>query len=386
MPSLTAILQLIDMAQGESSYGAFGNWGDVADENFKRLEAVLGEVSTKALTSGDVTLSAVEERSLLIKLTGTLTANAAVLTNDRKGFWFVSNDTTGDFNVTFRTTSGSGVVVPQGTRCILVSDGTNIYRMTSAGANGSAPKPSVGSKAANYQAVQSDDGSLIEFTAAATLSFKAAAILGAGWYCTVKAGSGDVVLDPNSTELVNGVATLTVPDGASAVVFCTGTAFRAILGAAAPFDTAKALFVDTSDATKKLRFAIAGFTTATMRTVTWPNVSGTVLVTTADANLEAGFTSTEDDDGTIVSGNYTPTPSGGNYKKIIAGGPIQFLPPVAAGSYQLVVQVTNASGAVVTPSGFSATGGENWDNTVGRVFNFYITKVGTRTHLVIARA
>ena len=106
MATTSAILQLIDLTLGESSAGGFGNWGDVADSNFGKLEAALGEVTSKALASSDVTLSATEELSVLIKLTGALGADVAVRTNDRKGFWLVDNACTGDFSVTFKTLSG----------------------------------------------------------------------------------------------------------------------------------------------------------------------------------------------------------------------------------------------------------------------------------------
>ena len=229
MASLSAILQLVDLATGESSYGSYANWGEVADFNFSALEDALGEVTSKTLSSSNVTLSADEERSLLIKLSGTLSANVEVRTNDRKGFWFVTNDTTGDFTVTFKTTSGTGIVVPQGGRAILVSDGTNVLRMMNVGAGGSASRPVYASKSGSYTALQSDDGAIHEYSATATVSFKPAALLGAGWTYVVRANGGIVTLDPNASELVNGATTLAIADGTSAIIVCTGTAFRVIV-------------------------------------------------------------------------------------------------------------------------------------------------------------
>ena len=56
-------------------------------------------------------------------------------------------------------------------------------------------------KSADYLAVEADDNAVIRFTAAATLSLTAAATLGANWHVTVTAAGGDVVIDPNGSEL-----------------------------------------------------------------------------------------------------------------------------------------------------------------------------------------
>lgn len=83
-------------------------------------------------------------------------------------------------------------------------------------------------KSANYTAVAADQGQMIRFSAAATLSLTAAATLGANWTCYVFANGGDVTVDPNSTETINGATTLTLYDGQAAIIICTGTAFYAI--------------------------------------------------------------------------------------------------------------------------------------------------------------
>lgn len=89
------------------------------------------------------------------------------------------------------------------------------------------------SRATGYTAVKADYGQASFFTAAATLSLTAAATLTAGWEHWVYANGGDVVVDPNGAETINGVATVTVPSGQSALIRCNGTAFYAqIFGAA----------------------------------------------------------------------------------------------------------------------------------------------------------
>lgn len=86
----------------------------------------------------------------------------------------------------------------------------------------------IASKSAGYTAVLNDNNTLIRFSAAATLSLTAAATLGSGWHCLVMADGGAVVIDPNSSETINGATTITIPDGYSTLVICDGTNFRAL--------------------------------------------------------------------------------------------------------------------------------------------------------------
>lgn len=266
MASESSILLLINLALGESSYGSYSDWGAVTDFNLGALEATVGEVTSKTLTSSNVTLSDAEERSLLIKLSGTLSANVEVRTNDRKGFWFVSNATTGDFTVTFKPTSGTGIVVPQGGTAILACDGTNTLRIGSTGANGAGVKIKHATKAAgSYTAAVSDDGALHEVTATATISLKPAALLGDQWSLLVKANGAVATIDPDGAELINGASTLAIASGTSALVVCTGTAFRAVIigevGATSP------AFLTS--------FSVSGSATGTMGTLTSTAASST---------------------------------------------------------------------------------------------------------------
>ncbi|WP_259667995.1 hypothetical protein [Rhizobium lentis] len=80
-------------------------------------------------------------------------------------------------------------------------------------------------KSANYTAVLNDNNAFIRFTAAATLALDSAATLGANWHVTVIAAGGDVTIDPNGSETINGSTTLLVPSGFQLDVVCDGTAF-----------------------------------------------------------------------------------------------------------------------------------------------------------------
>lgn len=93
------------------------------------------------------------------------------------------------------------------------------------------------------------------------------------------------------------------------------------------------------------------------------------------SSLNGAVTTTADDDGTFSSGTYTPTPSGGNMKRIVNAGAFTLAKPTATGDYTLVILITNTTGAgAVTLSGFSKTLGSAFTTTVGNDFFVYITK------------
>lgn len=81
-------------------------------------------------------------------------------------------------------------------------------------------------QATNYTAVAADYNQLIEFTASATLSLTAAATLGDGWSCVVKANGGAVTIDPNGAETIGGATTWVIQDGGFASIYCDGSAFH----------------------------------------------------------------------------------------------------------------------------------------------------------------
>lgn len=108
-----------------------------------------------------------------------------------------------------------------------------------------------------------------------------------------------------------------------------------------------------------------------------------ILRADTDDNLTAGYTSTAVNDGTKSSGTYTPSPAGGNLKRIVNDGAFTLAAPTAAGDYTLVIQVSNNStSGVITLSGFSSTTGTF---TTGEDDNFfvYITKINGFTSLNI---
>lgn len=88
----------------------------------------------------------------------------------------------------------------------------------------------VSSFSSNYTAGVSDRSKAYVWTGGAgTLSLTAAPLLGNDWFLQVRnGGTGDLTVDPNSSEMINGVATLTLSPGDSCIIITDGTQFWTI--------------------------------------------------------------------------------------------------------------------------------------------------------------
>jgi hypothetical protein len=87
------------------------------------------------------------------------------------------------------------------------------------------------SKTGAYTVTAADKGSLIDCTSGTfTLSFQAAATLGANWSTYIRnSGTGVVTLDPSGAETIDGVATYTLGQGNGVLVQCDGSVLRTML-------------------------------------------------------------------------------------------------------------------------------------------------------------
>jgi hypothetical protein len=82
-----------------------------------------------AVTTADVTLTQAQAACRYLTTTGVLTGNRNVIVPaEWEGIVFCNN--TGAFTTTVKTSGGSGVVVAQTKRALLLADGTNVVRVT----------------------------------------------------------------------------------------------------------------------------------------------------------------------------------------------------------------------------------------------------------------
>ena len=129
--STSANLKLTVQATGENS----GTWGQITNTNLLILEQAIGGYDAFNVTNASRALTftngAVSNgKNEVIKLTGTLEANVNVTIPDSIEKTYTVQDTCNHagYTLTFKTTSGSGVLLCEGHTYQLWSDGTNIYK------------------------------------------------------------------------------------------------------------------------------------------------------------------------------------------------------------------------------------------------------------------
>ena len=99
-------------------------WVNAVAKLFRSLSVGAGGAA------GDYTLTDDEAAYGTIVATGTLTGNRNVILPTDARLWFVKNNTSGAFTLTFKTAAGTGIVVASGKAAVLRGDGVNIERMT----------------------------------------------------------------------------------------------------------------------------------------------------------------------------------------------------------------------------------------------------------------
>jgi hypothetical protein len=85
------------------------------------------------VTGGSLTETAVQAASTIQSFSGTLVSNQIIIIPSTVQLYTVTNNCTGAFNLTIKTTAvgAATVVVPQSSTLVLVCDGTNVYNAAS---------------------------------------------------------------------------------------------------------------------------------------------------------------------------------------------------------------------------------------------------------------
>jgi hypothetical protein len=76
--------------------------------------------------TGNYTLTTLQENQISYRLTGALTGNRNIIVPATVQQYWITNATSGAYTLTVKTSSGTGVTVPQGGASILYCDGTNV--------------------------------------------------------------------------------------------------------------------------------------------------------------------------------------------------------------------------------------------------------------------
>jgi len=125
----SANLKLTVQQTGENS----GTWGQITNTNLLILEQAISGYDSYNITTTSAALSvsngAVSNgKNMVLKFTGSLTANTTVTIPDSIERVYILHDTTtrGGFSLTFKTVSGTGVTLINNKIHIVYSDGTNV--------------------------------------------------------------------------------------------------------------------------------------------------------------------------------------------------------------------------------------------------------------------
>jgi FlaG/FlaF family flagellin (archaellin) len=103
-----------------------------SDGSGMELVAPVVPVSVSVAGAANVNLTAAQAATQIITLTGILTGNIDVTVPAAAGAWIVRNATTGDYAITFKPLGGTGVVLDNGERSVIVchSDGSTMRELT----------------------------------------------------------------------------------------------------------------------------------------------------------------------------------------------------------------------------------------------------------------
>lgn len=160
----------------------------------------------------------------------------------------------------------ANIVTAAGDVATFVSEGGGNWRCVgySRATGGAIAGRAYVTKSGNYTGLDADYEKAIRFSAAATYSIDVTANLRTNWYTEVWADGGAVTVDPNSTDTINGAATLFLQQGQRALIFKTAaTTFQANITSDAlsgpqlqGYSTGLALTTNATDATNDVDIAV----------------------------------------------------------------------------------------------------------------------------------
>lgn len=131
MPTtFSASLRLSLLGTGENS----GTWGNITNDNLGALiEQAITGVQSIAMADSDSTLIALngavdEARNAVITMTGSLSAQRSVIVPFAEKTYVIRNLTTGGQTILVKTSTGSGVTIPNGNTATIYCDATDVFR------------------------------------------------------------------------------------------------------------------------------------------------------------------------------------------------------------------------------------------------------------------
>lgn len=243
------------------------------------LNLVAGEVNTSATSATTAASTATTQAGIATTQAGIATTKASEATTARNeavaltesyqgslssdptldkngnplsaGDWYI-NTTTGLIRAYTGSAWATSVSATAGVSSINSQQGNlslktiNTNSLLGTGNIDTIPNLPRSARTSNLQITASDKGTLIDITSGTfTQTFAACSTLGDGWWCYIRnSGAGDITLDPNASETIDGLTSFVMYPGEVRLVQCDGTALRSlVLRSAKKVFTASGTFV-----------------------------------------------------------------------------------------------------------------------------------------------
>ena len=109
-------------------------WNIPVNGDMSIIDQAFGGVTNLNATTGSVTLSDTQYRSLILSVSGTIAADVTyTIPSGVGGQWVCYNNTVGAFNVYLASAGGGNVeAMPQGQQTLLACNGTDVWLVSSA--------------------------------------------------------------------------------------------------------------------------------------------------------------------------------------------------------------------------------------------------------------
>lgn len=201
--------------------------GGTSGSSIGVVSSNLEVVQTISNVSTNYTILATD-RGKMVRATAALTLSLTAAATLGAGWWcWVRNSST-----------GMVVVDPNGAETI---DGSSTLKMfprdafmiVCSGTDFRSVRPyrtiDTQAKSGAYTVVESDNGNFFKCSTTMTLTLTAAATMADGaWFAVRNVGTGTVTIDPNASELIDGLSTKTLEPGDCAIVVCDGTGWYTV--------------------------------------------------------------------------------------------------------------------------------------------------------------
>lgn len=211
-------------AIGDASYNTKAyNWATHMDAVFPgEMQALATNVYNNAVEAdADATTATTKAAEAVAAAAAAITtANAAAWVNGGT-YALHANAISGLDSQTYRKKTASSVTTTDPS-----ADPTNWVKL-----GGGASSIIRVARTSNTMLAASDSTKLIDITSGTfSQTFDAVATLGDGWYCYLKnSGTGDITLDPNASETIDGLTSFVMYPGEVRLVQCDGTALRSVV-------------------------------------------------------------------------------------------------------------------------------------------------------------